>query len=93
MTTPLTRYCSACFRDQPFDARWFALHIDSDGDLILTRPVMEGAIEYERPNTVFACGQGTALVLVERYLHCGSFELAQSLHQPPMSPEAFDQLT
>ncbi len=68
-------YCSACRSQQPFNATWRALHIDGNGDLRITRPEAAGAIEFERPDTAFACGEGTALLLVERYLHSGTFSL------------------
>jgi hypothetical protein len=60
-------------REEPVDERWRALWIDSDGDLRLTKLERAGDMDFERPDTVFACGQGSALVLVERYLHHASF--------------------
>lgn len=71
-----TAFCSGCMRDQPVDANWVALWIDGDGDLRITAPEKGCDIDYERPDTVFACGQGSALVLTERYLHSRSFRLA-----------------
>ena len=66
-------YCSGCMRMQLVDAHWLALWIDSDGDLRISEPERGCDIDYERPDTVFACGQGSALALTERYLHHGRF--------------------
>lgn len=73
-------FCSACMRMQPLDGKWRALHIDSDGDLVLTTPEKDGDNFYERPNTVFGCGDGAVLVLVERYLHTRGFDVAHALN-------------
>ena len=73
-------YCSACMRTQAVDVHWVALWIDSDGDLRITRPEKGCELDYERPDTVFACGQGSALALTERYLHWGDFRLAHDAH-------------
>ena len=73
-------FCAACFRVEAVTDKWRALHIDSDGDLLMTRPAAGGVLDYERPATVFACGEGTALALVERYLHSGTFDIAHELH-------------
>ena len=75
-----TAFCSGCLRTQPVDAHWLALWIDGDGDLRVTAPGRGCDLDYERPGTVFACGQGSALVLTERYLHTRSFRLAHDLH-------------
>ncbi len=69
-------YCSGCMANQPVDENWRALWIDSDGDLRITALERSGDIDFERPGTVFACGQGSALALTERYLHSRSFTLA-----------------
>lgn len=68
-----TAYCSACQREELVDKHWLAFYIDSDGDFVSTQPERGCDIDYERPNTVFACGQHTALVLFERWLHTRSF--------------------
>jgi hypothetical protein len=86
-------YCSACMRMQPLDENWRALHIDSDGDLVLTRPEKDGEHFYERPNTVFACGEGSALVLVERYLHTRGFDLAHALNESRAGAHTGEDLT
>ena len=75
-----TAYCSACMRYEPVDTHWVALWIDSDGDLRVTAPEKGCDLDYERPDTVFACGQGSALALTERYLHHGSFTHAHNHH-------------
>jgi hypothetical protein len=71
-----TAFCSGCLRTQPVDRNWRALWIDGDGDLHITAPEHACDLDFERPNTVFACGEGSALALVERYLHSRSFQLA-----------------
>jgi len=76
---PKQLYCHACMRMQTLDANWLALHIDGVGDLVLTKPERYGEMEYERPGTVLACGQGAALVLVERFLHTRGFNAAHKL--------------
>lgn len=75
-------FCSVCDRTHEVDHLWRALHIDADGDLLLTRPERNGATEYERPGTVFACGEGAALQLVERYLQSGGFEHLPTTAEP-----------
>lgn len=82
-------FCSACFQRHEVDARWRALHVDADGDLLLTWPELNGASEYERPGTVFACGEGAALQLVERYLQSGGFELLPSPDGEPVPLDNF----
>jgi len=67
-------------RDELVDKHWLALYIDADGRLVCAPPERGCDIDYERPDTVFACGQGSALVLFERYLHTRSFTVAQALH-------------
>jgi hypothetical protein len=69
-------FCSGCICEQLVDAHWRALWIDGDGDLRITAPEKGCDLDFERPNTVFACGQGSALRLTERYLHAASFTLA-----------------
>jgi hypothetical protein len=89
-------------REEPVDARWVALWIDSDGRLTMSQPEHGCDLDYERPDTVFACGQGSALVLTERYLHSKSFRLAHDqevelaqLARIPNVPalDSFDQTT
>jgi hypothetical protein len=71
-----TAFCSGCLRIEPIDKNWRALWIDSDGDLCISSPEHGCDLDFERPRTVFACGQGSALTLTERYLHHTSFQLA-----------------
>ena len=78
-----TAYCSACQREELVDKHWLAFYIDSDGDYVATQPEHGCDIDYERPNTVFACGQTTALVLFERYLHTRSFTLGTDANLYP----------
>ena len=79
-TLPRTAFCSACMRFEMVDHHWLALYIDGDGRLICAEPERGCDIDYERPGTVFACGQGSALVLFERYLHARSFRIAHNIH-------------
>ncbi len=82
------RYCDACMKMQPIDSKWKALWIDADGDLHMTDADREGTTAYERPGTVMACGQGAALVLVERFLHSRGFNPSISLnHSQPGQTE------
>jgi len=73
-----TAYCSACAEFQPVDGNWRALWIDSDGDLRISALGRAENRQYDRERVVLVCGQGTALVLTERYLHSGSFEQAHA---------------
>ncbi len=78
---------------QPVSRHWRALWIDGDGDLICTLPERGCDLEYERPGTVFACGQGAALALTERYLHSHSFGACEDLSpaQPGHTGDASTQ--
>jgi hypothetical protein len=64
---------------EPVDKSWRALWIDADGDLRISSPEKGCDLDFERPGTVFACGEGSALALTERYLHSTSFLLAHAL--------------
>jgi hypothetical protein len=77
---PTTAFCSAHLRDELVDRHWRALWIDSDGCLRTTRPELDCNLDFERPETVFACGQEAALILTERYLHSGRFDAAPEAH-------------
>lgn len=93
-----TAFCSACLRVEPVDSEWRALWIDADGDLRLSAPGRAFAPELDRDSTVFVCGQGSALVLVERYLHSHNFlsahETAMSLAEAACaSPDFYPELT
>lgn len=68
------RWCQACGKVEDFDDRWFELWIDSEG-ACRVKPVTDaGTYHMQFRSDIFACGQLTALVLVERYLHSGSFD-------------------
>ena len=69
-----TTFCSGCLREQPFDSQWRALWIDSEGRLVISQQERD----FERPEAVFACGEGSALALTERYLHSRSFTMAHA---------------
>lgn len=77
------QHCTACGHLQQVDAHWRALYIDHSQRLVMTAPLLPEEINRQQNGAVFACGQGSALVLVERYLHCGSFEAAQTMIQQP----------
>ena len=81
----MTRYCAACFRQQPVDGQWRALTVEPGRGLLIAELEAAGAPEYQRPNTVLACGQGSVLTLVERYLQNGAFDHNQPRlnGQPP----------
>ena len=83
--TPTHAFCSGCVAIEPVDANWRALWIDPDGGLKITDPERGCDLDYERPNTVFACGQGSALALTERYLQSAGFSLAK----PPQSQPGY----
>ncbi len=55
-------FCSSCLCDRVIDHKWRAIWIDTDGDLVVSVPSKECDIDFERPGTVFACGEGCALV-------------------------------
>jgi len=87
-----TTYCSGCLREEPFDKNWLALWIDSEARLVISRQERD----FERPEAVFACGQGSALALTECYLHHGSFQHAPDVLggvDPDFHNEAFHELT
>lgn len=79
MSQPM--WCSACGRyEQPND-EWRALWIDSDGNCRIGHRASDACIEEKwtpfssaDDDTVYACGQLTALTLVERYLERGTFD-------------------
>ncbi len=73
-------FCSACMRMRPLSQRTRALHVNLRGELTISQPEHMGIAEYERPGTIFACGDGDVLVLVERYLHTRGFNAEHALH-------------
>ena len=76
-------YCSGCGEIQPVDGHWRELRVSFRGNLVVSapfEPVLGGCYE------TLACGQGSALVLIERYLQSGTFEPAQA-HNPQPQPE------
>ena len=84
------RWCYACGKAEDFDAAWFEVWLDDKGRCVLT-PVTN-PVEYhnEFRGDIFACGQLSALVLVERYLHTRTFNPAPT---PEPRPEfTADQL-
>lgn len=79
--------CKACDEIQPVDGHWRALWVDAKGALRVS-PAMAVDERCFYGDTVYACGQGSALVLVERWLHTGTFEPAQAhIPQPQPTPE------
>jgi len=81
MTQVAQRWCHACCRVENFDLGWYEVWIGSNGECVL-QPVSDPT-EYHKQfrGDTFACGQLPALVLVERYLHTGTFN-------PPIASEA-----
>jgi hypothetical protein len=68
------RWCHACQRVEDFDASWFEAWIGTDGELVL-QPVSDPT-DYHKQfrGDIFACGEGSALILVERYLQSRTFD-------------------
>jgi hypothetical protein len=79
-----TAYCSGCGQAQAVDAHWRELTISSVGVLKVSPP-FEPQLGDFFPESVLCCGQGSALALIERYLHNGTFEPAQA-HIPQPQP-------
>jgi hypothetical protein len=71
--TTQQRWCHACGRPEDFDSNWFELWVGSEGECVI-QPVSDPT-DYHKQfrGDTFACGQLSALVLVERYLHTGTF--------------------
>jgi hypothetical protein len=74
-------WCSGCLTEQLVDHKWRAIWIDTDGDLIVSVPSKECNVDFERPGTVFACGEGCSLVITERYLSFNSLDVPQAIQQ------------
>lgn len=72
------RWCHACGKVEDFDANWFEVWIGSDGECTI-HPITDPS-QYSKQfrSDTFACGQLTALILVERYLHTRTFDPAPS---------------
>jgi hypothetical protein len=70
------RWCHACCRVENFDLGWYEVWIGSNGECVV-QPVSDPT-DYHKQfrGDIFACGQLSALVLVERYLHKRSFDPA-----------------
>lgn len=86
------RFCHACgkFEDM-LHGGWFELWIGSDGECVV-QPIPEPLNYFPQlRGETFACGQLSALVLVERYLHTGTFD-PPVLAPPTPAPEPFDTL-
>jgi hypothetical protein len=68
-------WCHACERHQDFDRGWFVLYLAAPNGECVIAPVPDslGGDRYPLCELFFACGQTPALVLVERYLHTGTF--------------------
>lgn len=81
--------CAACGKDEKVDENWVGLRISAIGELIIEHfPCNSG---YEDV-CIFACGQLTALVLIERWLHTGSCA-PPTQHTELAAPNAFEPLT
>ena len=72
--SPRVAWCGGCGALQQVDQHWLAFFVDSDGRLIQSVPEKGCDLDYERPGTVFACGQGSALIIFERFLHNHTLE-------------------
>lgn len=91
MTQPCQqRWCHACRKMEDFDTSWFELWIDIHGNCTIQRVIANYEPQFEED--IYACGQMTALVLVERFLHTGTFDPPVPATPTP-APEPFDTLT
>jgi hypothetical protein len=92
MTMPTQqRWCHACSKHQDFGSGWYELCISSDGFCVVG-PVTDPTYRHGSREDVFACGQTPALVLVERYLHTGTFN-PPAPAEPTAQPDQFEALT
>ncbi len=69
------RWCYACGKVEEFDGNWFEVWIDTKGQCVVTPVVDPAEYHNEFRGDIFACGQLTALILLERYLHTRTFDL------------------
>ena len=71
---PVQRWCHACGRPESFNGGWYEVWIGTEGELVM-QPVSDPA-DYHKQfrGDIFACGEGSALVLVERYLQSRTFD-------------------
>lgn len=76
------RWCYACGKAEDFDGNWFEVWLDTKGQCVLA-PVSNPDDHNEFRDEVFACGQLTALILVERYLHTRTFNPAPTSASAP----------
>jgi len=83
------RWCHACGKSEDFAGGWFALYIAPFGECVVASVSDAEFASYR--GEVFACGQLSALVLVERYLHTGTFNPPAPAE--PAAPNAFEPLT
>ena len=93
----MTRWCHACQRVESFDPGWFEVWIDADGRFV-AQPVLDPTDYHNQfRGDTFACGQGSAMVLFERYLHNRTFEPQSHLpaETPTLPPtdQSFAELT
>lgn len=93
MTTPNPqRWCHACSKFEDFGGGWWVLYIAAPNGECVIGPTDEQ--EYRAAEEVYACGQTPALVLVERYLHTGTFNPpAPAEPSAPSAPDQFEALT
>lgn len=76
------RWCYACGKAEDFDGNWFEVWLDTKGQCVLAPVSDPDEYHNEFRGDIFACGQLSALILVERYLHTRTFDLI-----PPPAPE------
>lgn len=97
--THVDRWCHACCCIQEFNAGWYEVWIGTQGEFV-SQPVSD-PYDYHKHfrGDTFACGQGSALVLFERYLHTRTFDPPSALANPvstlhaTVQPDAFESLT
>jgi len=90
MSQPQQRWCHACSAVHDFDGGWYEIWIGTGGECVL-QPVCDPATYHERfRGDIFACGQLSALILVERYLHSQTFDPPAPDESRP-TPTAFTE--
>lgn len=82
-TTLSPLWCSCCEKHEQPNGEWRALWIDGSGNLICSRPWEAPMRDYLQVR--YACGQQTALVLVERYLSTGDLQRSKTAVAEPIA--------
>ena len=68
------RWCHACGRAEKFTRGWYEVWIGSEGEFV-SQPVTDPDEYYKQfRGDIFACGEGSVLILFERYLQSRTFD-------------------